>query len=120
MPAPVTTPTPFDVMYLFYSTILRIETSIDQILLLLQNNSTLLQTLGKNMATISDDITALLAATSAITTDVATVLADLAAANNITPAQQQSLEAQITALQQADASIQAAINPPTPPVPPSP
>jgi hypothetical protein len=105
------TPTPFDVMYLFYSTVLRIETTIDQILALQQKNSTLLQTLGVKMATISDDITALLTATSTITTDVATVLADLAAANNITPAQQASLEAQITALQAADASIQAAINP---------
>ena len=64
------------------------------------------------MSTISDDIAALITATSAITTDVATVLIDLATANNITPSQKTTLETQITALQALDVSLKTAIKSP--------
>lgn len=63
------------------------------------------------MATISDDMAALLTATNAIITDVETVLVALATANNITPSQKLSLEAQITNLQAVQDALQAAIDP---------
>jgi septal ring factor EnvC (AmiA/AmiB activator) len=67
-----------------------------------------LSRLEKQVATISTDITNLVAAVTSVTADIQVVLTDLAAQPNITPDQQTSLEAQIAALQTLDANVKAA------------
>lgn len=90
---------------------------------ILANQVTILNLLhkqGKTMDAISTDIANLVSEVTGITADVTTVLQELAGAGNLTPDQQATLEAQITALGTVDAQLKAAIPAPAPtPAPPA-
>ena len=89
----------------------------DKVLPLLNQIVLTLNSLEAKMADISTDITNLVNGVTAVTNDVASVLALLKQQPNITPDQVTSLEGAITALGDVDAQLKAAIPTPTPPTP---